>query len=199
MSTIRQAQHEKICLYLLDNGGEATHSSLGDWVATALHLGAQEFSDLADEMVEEGLLRWDGTTLSLHSEGRALGTKVKSRPSNAAGEPAAKKGKKKKVEVAAVPPAAEPVVAPEPAVAEPAPAEPAPQEAAPPVAAEPPPSVEHNHSHGHSHDHGGEREEQAPPPRARPASPGPEASAGPAPRRGLLARVKCRIKRLLGR
>lgn len=201
MSMLRQTHHEKICLHLLENGGEATHSSLGDWAGTTLGMAKQDFSDLADGMVEEGLLRWDGTTLSLHSEGRALGAKVKAQGVNAPGststsDPAAgapKKGKKKKAEPSAKP--ADAVESsPRATVVEPAAAA---AKAAPvvdlPVAA-PEDGHDHGHSHDHGHDHGHTAPEQAPPP-PRAKSSEPKA----APPRGLLGRLRCRIKKLLGR
>lgn len=217
MSMLRETHHEKICLHLLENGGEATHSSLGDWAGTTLGMAKQEFSDLADGMVEEGLLRWDGTTLSLHSEGRALGAKVKAQGATEPGstsksDPAAgtpKKGKKKKADPeakagrAAVDPVAEAVVA-EAVGVEPAAAalKAAPVVAAPkaaPVVDSPVVAPEDGHGHGHSHDHGHDHahaapaEQAPPPPRAKSSEP------KAAPPRGLLGRLRCRIKKLLGR
>lgn len=219
MSMLRETHHEKICLHLLENGGEATHSSLGDWAGTTLGMAKQDFSDLADGMVEEGLLRWDGTTLSLHSEGRALGAKVKAQGVNApavnapvstsTSDPAAgapKKGKKKKAEPGAKPAdaglsaraAVAAVVAPKAApVAAPVAAAPV---AAAPVAAAPVAGAsedghDHGHSHGHGHDHGhaASAEQEPRPPRAKPSEP------RAVPPRGLLGRLRCRIKKLLGR
>lgn len=230
MSMLRETHHEKICLHLLENGGEATHSSLGDWAGTTLGMATQDFSDLAEGMVEEGLLRWDGTILSLHSEGRALGAKVKARSADPAPAAAgAKKGKKKKVEPAAsseakpAPIAAEDapaaaksnvvapagptsakskVVAPAgPAAAESnvvAPAERAADPVVAPVAAAS--AEDRGHDHGHSHDHGHDHGHAAPAAEQAPRPPRAKASEPKAaPPRGLLGRLRCRIKKLLGR
>ena len=201
MSDIRQTRREKICLHLLDVGGESTLADLHEWSALKLLCTHAPFSELMEGMVEDGLLRWDGTIFSLHSEGRALGESARA----AAG---AKKGKRKKPEggseggseaaaddVAA--PIGEPVVEPEPVLVASEPV------ASEPVAAEPAvdQAAGHNHGHGHGHDHGHDHGHRDDPEDARPAPP-PRPRAPrpvtPEPSRGLLARAKARIKRLLG-
>lgn len=204
MSDIRQTRREKICAHLLDVGGESTLADLHEWSALKLLCTHAPFSELMEGMVEDGLLRWDGTIFSLHSEGRALGESTRAAAS-------AKKGKRKKPDAASDgEPAAEPVVesavVAEPVVEIAAVAEPV----AEPVAAQviPAPPVEpvvaadqaagHSHSHDHGHDHGHRDDAEAarPEPPARPRAPRP---APPEPPRGLLSRAKARIKRLLGR
>jgi hypothetical protein len=216
MSDIRQTRREKICAHLLDVGGESTLADLHEWSALKLLCTHAPFSELMEGMVEDGLLRWDGTIFSLHSEGRALGESTRAAAT-------AKKGKRKKSdaasdgEAAATPdPLAEPVVEIA-AVAEPV-AEPVVEIAAvaepvaEPVAAQviPAPPVEpvvaadqaagHSHSHGHDHGHDhGHRDDAGaarPEPTAHARAPRP---APPEPPRGLLSRAKARIKRLLGR
>ncbi len=195
--TILQSRREKICMHLLENGGELTMTALGEWCGLKLLVSHQPLSELLEGMVEDGLLRWDGTSFSLHSEGRALAEKTK-----AAG--GGKKGKKKAADVPAEPSGeataeAVAVVAADAAttVAPPAPV-------APPEADQ---GHDHGHSHGHSHAHdregSGEEQELPPPPRKK-ASPPP--SAAPAADgktctkpKGILGRIKCRIKKLLGR
>jgi hypothetical protein len=183
----------------LDVGGESTLADLHEWSALKLLCTHAPFSELMEGMVEDGLLRWDGTIFSLHSEGRALGESARA----AAG---AKKGKRKKADaVSDGEPAAEPVeevtAAPE-AVAAP--------EAEPVVAQTPAVPVEptvpadqaaghshsHGHDHGHDHGHRDDAEAARPEPPARPRAPRP---VTPEPPRGLLSRAKARIKRLLGR
>lgn len=197
-----QTRREKICLHLLEEGGELSMSVLGEWCGLKLLVSHQPLSELLEGMVEDGLLRWDGTSFSLHSEGRALGEQAK----------AAGAGKRKKKATAPTEASAEPEVA---ATAAPVPAPP--PAAAPASVPEVPPSAapaaagpapedghDHGHSHGHSHSHereGNGEEQELPPPRRTPP---PAAAPTPEPKtctkkRGLFARIKCRIKNLLGK
>ena len=204
MSDIRQTRREKICAHLLDVGGESTLADLHEWSALKLLCTHAPFSELMEGMVEDGLLRWDGTIFSLHSEGRALGESTRAAAS-------AKKGKRKKSDGASDgEPAAEPVVesavVAEPVVEIAAVAEPVAEPVAAQVITAPPvepvvaadQAAGHSHSHDHGHDHGHRDDAEAarPEPPARPRAPRP---APPEPPRGLLSRAKARIKRLLGR
>lgn len=73
---IKQTRREKVVVRLLEEGGEARLDTLHDWSALKLLCTHQAFSELMEGMVEDGLVRWDGTSFSLHSEGRALARKV---------------------------------------------------------------------------------------------------------------------------
>lgn len=205
--TLLQARREKICLHLLEEGGEESMAVLGEWCGLKLLVSHQPLSELLEGMVEESLLRWDGTSFSLHSEGRALAEKAK----------ATGVGKRKKKAGASPGPAAEappetPATAtPEPVVASarvpsrPAPTAPAPTPAASPAAPDEDRGHGHTHDHGHSHGHPDEVADDAPPPPRRSPPPGatgagdPDKKAGSTQKRGLIARIKCRVKKLLGR
>lgn len=73
---IKQTRREKVVVHLLENSGEMGLGPLSEWAAVKLLCAHQAFSDLMEGMVEDGLVRWDGSVFSLHSEGRTLARKV---------------------------------------------------------------------------------------------------------------------------
>lgn len=75
----------KIAARLVEQGGSEGMATLHEWSSLKLLCGHQAFSQLMEGMVDEGLVRWDGTAFSLTDEGRELAAQapVKTRAASA--------------------------------------------------------------------------------------------------------------------
>lgn len=82
---LTQTRREKIAARLVEQGGSEGMATLHEWSSLKLLCGHQAFSQLMEGMVDEGLVRWDGTTFSLTDEGRELAAQapVRAQPASA--------------------------------------------------------------------------------------------------------------------